>query len=72
MGSSGRRFAYAVAGTALNLETWPGGITKGHGADIIVGARARNAVPDFVCSKLDQVRVKGKSNEGRFTFRAKW
>lgn len=68
---SGRRLAYTVAGAIVNLVTWPGHITKEHGADIIVGAGARNAVPEFVFSMLDRVRVKGKSYDGTFTFKAK-
>jgi adenylate cyclase len=60
-----------VTGDAVNPVTRPGGITKEHGADIIVGAGARNAVPEGVFSELDRVRVKSKSWDGTFTFKAK-
>jgi hypothetical protein len=69
--SSAIRFAYTVTGDAVDLVTRPGGITKEYGADIIVGAGTRNAVPEVVFSELDRVRVKGKSWDGTFTFKAK-
>ena len=59
--SSAIRFlAYTLSGDAISLVTRPGGITKEYGADIIVGAGTRNAVPKLAFSELDWVRVRGK------------
>ena len=68
---SGRRLAYTVAGDAVNFVTRPHGITNEHGADIMVDAGARNAVREIVFRELDQVRVKGGSQDDTLTFKAK-